>query len=110
MDAAKERGLPPGEVADFKNLPGQEAQARIEGRQLAVVSPGYLREQGIHLGSDAPGEVMAQGKTVVFLARSFSQTTRGGNKRKSAREILDERYARGEIDGDEHEEKKRALD
>jgi putative membrane protein len=47
---------------------------------------------------------------VVFLARSFSQTTRGGNKRKSTREILDERYARGEIDGDEYEEKKRARD
>jgi Cu2+-exporting ATPase len=67
VDAAKERGLPPGEVADFKNLPGQGAQARIEGRQLAVVSPGYLREQGIHLGSDATGELMAQGKTVVFV-------------------------------------------
>lgn len=55
VDAAQERGLPPGEVTEFENLPGQGARARIEGRQLAVVSPGYLREQGIDPDSDAPG-------------------------------------------------------
>lgn len=46
---------------------------------------------------------------VVLLSRSFSQS-RGESSHKSAREILDERYARGEIDREEYEEKKRALD
>ncbi len=33
----------------------------------------------------------------------------GGGKQKSAQEILDERYSRGEIDREEYEEKKRVL-
>lgn len=45
---------------------------------------------------------------VILLARSFSQTG-SGSKQKSAREILDERYARGDIDRAEYEEKKQAL-
>ena len=45
---------------------------------------------------------------VVLLARSFSQSG-GGGKQKSAREILDERYARGDINRAEYEEKKQAL-
>ncbi|MFZ1539664.1 MAG: copper-translocating P-type ATPase [Chromatiaceae bacterium] len=65
--AAKDRGLRPGDVTDFENLPGQGARARIDGRQVAVVSPGYLRTQGIELDSEAPGKLMAQGKTVVFV-------------------------------------------
>jgi putative membrane protein len=33
----------------------------------------------------------------------------GGRSDKTAREILDERYARGEIDKDEYEQKRRDL-
>jgi putative membrane protein len=56
---------------------------------------------------------------VVILARGFFQTGGGGffqtgaggetRPKKSAREILDERYARGEIDREEYDEKKRML-
>jgi len=44
---------------------------------------------------------------LVWLVRAFSRTSDG--KEKSARKILDERYARGEIDRQEYEEKKRDL-
>ena len=44
---------------------------------------------------------------VVWLVRSFSgDNTENG---KSARQILDERFARGDIDQQEYEQKKRAL-
>jgi Cu2+-exporting ATPase len=67
VEAAKARELMPGKVEAFENLPGQGARARVEGRQLAVVSPGYLREQGIEPTGDRPTELMDQGKTVVFV-------------------------------------------
>jgi Cu2+-exporting ATPase len=62
-----ERDIAPGEVADFQNLPGQGAQATVEGRPIAVVSPGYLREREIASPSDVPQKLMAEGKTVVFV-------------------------------------------
>jgi len=44
---------------------------------------------------------------VVWLVRSLSRTT---DARKSARQILDERFARGEIDRDEYERGKVSLE
>ncbi|MGB8855663.1 MAG: heavy metal translocating P-type ATPase, partial [Burkholderiales bacterium] len=41
--AAKERNLPLGVAKDFLNITGQGAQAMIDGQQVAVVSPGYLK-------------------------------------------------------------------
>jgi putative membrane protein len=45
---------------------------------------------------------------VVLVARSLSGSQERGSQ-KSAREILDERYARGEIGKQEYEERKQAL-
>jgi putative membrane protein len=45
---------------------------------------------------------------VVWLVRLFSAGKTGTEK--SARQILDERFARGEIDREEYEQRKRALD
>jgi putative membrane protein len=45
---------------------------------------------------------------VVLVARSFYGSQERG-RQKSAREILDERYARGEIGKQEYEERKQAL-
>jgi len=44
---------------------------------------------------------------IVWLVRSF--TGARPNDGKSARQILEERYARGEIDRDEYEQKRRDL-
>jgi P-type Cu2+ transporter len=65
--SAAERDIEPGEATEFQNLPGQGAQAKVEGRQIAVVSPGYLREREIATSSEAPQALMADGKTVVFV-------------------------------------------
>ncbi|ANK82033.1 MAG: hypothetical protein TEF_15475 [Rhizobiales bacterium NRL2] len=48
---------------------------------------------------------------VRWLGSSHGQSFTGGNgQRSSARHILDERFARGEIDREEYEERRRALD
>ncbi len=46
---------------------------------------------------------------VVVLVRALMGQS-GGSSRKDAREILDERYARGEIDRQEYLERKKTLD
>ncbi|HSH28933.1 MAG TPA: HAD-IC family P-type ATPase, partial [Thiohalobacter sp.] len=65
--AAQERDIAPGEVSGFENLPGQGAQARVDGTLVRVVSPGYLRSENIALDDERPGQLMAQGKTVVYV-------------------------------------------
>jgi len=50
---------------------------------------------------------------IVWVARLFATGNSGSEKGrtdKSARQILDERFARGEIDREEYEQRKRALE
>lgn len=68
--SARERGLSAGEVREFENLPGKGARARVDGREVHVVSPGYLRAANIAVPSDEPGALMARGRTVVFVLES----------------------------------------
>lgn len=46
---------------------------------------------------------------LVVKAMSGPGSTQGGGQARSPREILDERYARGEIDKDEYEQKRKDL-
>lgn len=46
---------------------------------------------------------------VVLVVRALMRRPGDGGGSRSAREILDERYARGEIDQVEYEQKKRSL-
>lgn len=54
-------------VENFNSLPGKGAEGRVEGKQIKVVSPGYLQEQTISMTDERVGPLQAQGKTVVFV-------------------------------------------
>jgi P-type Cu2+ transporter len=54
-------------VEHFKSIPGKGAEGRVEGREIKVVSPGYLHEQHIGMTDTRVGPLQAQGKTVVFV-------------------------------------------
>ncbi len=54
-------------IEEFKAIPGKGAEARVQGRHVMVVSPGYLREQGIEYESDDIQRLFSEGKTVVFV-------------------------------------------
>ncbi len=55
-------------VEDFKALPGTGAVGVVDGRRVAVVSPGYLREHQPHVARhEAVVALTNQGKTVVFV-------------------------------------------
>ncbi|MGE5157839.1 MAG: heavy metal translocating P-type ATPase [Gemmatimonas sp.] len=65
--AAAERNLKLPSVSEFKNLTGRGAQARIDGRDVLVVSPGYLREKGLASDDARIATLAQQGKTLVYL-------------------------------------------
>jgi Cu2+-exporting ATPase len=54
-------------VEDFKAITGKGAQGKVDGKEVKVVSPGYLRENKIEFKNGKIEELSAQGKTVVFV-------------------------------------------
>ncbi len=54
-------------VEGFMAIPGKGAEGRVNGRDVKVVSPGYLRENNIKINDGRIEKLSAQGKTVVFV-------------------------------------------
>ena len=54
-------------MEDFQAIPGKGAEATVNGHDVKVVSPGYLREQGISVDDDRIVELSSQGKTIVYV-------------------------------------------
>jgi P-type Cu2+ transporter len=57
-------------VSEFRAIPGRGAVGQVEGHEIRVVSPGYLREHGLAIPDpQAIDRLSEQGKTVVFVLR-----------------------------------------
>jgi len=54
-------------VEGFKSMWGKGAEGKVRGREVKVVSPGYLRERGMAVEDGRVEELSSQGKTVVFV-------------------------------------------
>lgn len=54
-------------VEEFNSITGKGIKGRVDGKQIKVVSPGYLREQNIDLPTKEYEQLSGQGKTVVFV-------------------------------------------
>lgn len=54
-------------VENFKGIAGKGAEGRVEGKEIKVVSPGFLREQNIAMTDKRAEQLQTQGKTVVFV-------------------------------------------
>jgi len=54
-------------VTDFRAITGKGAEGRVGGRDVKVVSPGYLKEKGIEISDERVREIASQGKTVVYV-------------------------------------------
>ncbi|RRB18453.1 heavy metal translocating P-type ATPase [Larkinella knui] len=63
---AQKRKLALVSIADFQSITGKGISATVEGKQMAVVSPGYLKEKRIELPTDA---YRNEAETVVFILR-----------------------------------------
>ncbi len=68
VDHAKEQELSLTEPEEFEAIAGKGVQARIEGRLIRVVSPGYLSENQIEPPHQQKARALSeQGKTVVWV-------------------------------------------
>jgi Cu2+-exporting ATPase len=52
---------------NFKAIPGKGAEGQVNGRDVKIVSPGYLRAQNIAAADKRVEPLFEQGKTVVFV-------------------------------------------
>jgi len=52
---------------DFTAIPGKGARGNVGGKEIMVVSPGYLRENSIEFNDEGIDKLTSQGKTVVFV-------------------------------------------
>ncbi len=57
----------PPAVDGFRSITGKGAVGRVEGQNVKVVSPGYLRENGLSVNDERIERLSTQGKTVVFV-------------------------------------------
>ncbi|HEY9855322.1 MAG TPA: copper-translocating P-type ATPase, partial [Stenomitos sp.] len=62
---ASAKNVPP--IERFRAIPGQGAEGRVEGHDVQVVSPGYLRAHGLTVTDPRVDVLASQGKTVIFV-------------------------------------------
>jgi len=54
-------------VKEFKAIPGKGAEGKVNGKEVKVVSPGYLKEAKISVTEERIEKIASQGKTIVFV-------------------------------------------
>jgi len=69
VEHAKTLVIPLEPVTGFRNITGQGAVASLGGREIAVVSRGYLEDHGIRVDDLAITGLHGQSNTVVFVLR-----------------------------------------
>jgi Cu2+-exporting ATPase len=63
MQKVQTLGLKIPTATDFQSITGKGVEATVEGQRLKVVSPGYLKEKGIPIPSEAQND---GNETIVF--------------------------------------------
>lgn len=67
VNKGKEEKVKRMEVADYQNLTGKGLKAKVDGRNIKVVSPGYMRSENISFDDEHYEKMAREGKTVVFV-------------------------------------------
>ncbi|WP_441001398.1 heavy metal translocating P-type ATPase [Fodinibius sp. SL11] len=55
------------QVEDFDSITGKGIKGKVNGKQVYVVSPGYVEEQNMELPREKYEQLSGEGKTVVFV-------------------------------------------
>jgi Cu2+-exporting ATPase len=67
LQGAQERGLQVPAATDFQGIAGRGAQGHVEGRDIKVVSQGYLQEHGIEVDPSLTSDVTGPGQTLAYV-------------------------------------------
>ncbi|MBD3349075.1 MAG: copper-translocating P-type ATPase [Candidatus Eisenbacteria bacterium] len=67
LKGARERGLDLAEPSEFEAMKGKGVRGKVDGRSVLVVSPGYLRENGIEVDDGKLAEHREQGRTISYV-------------------------------------------
>ena len=54
-------------VTDYQNVTGQGLRAKIDGQEILIGSPGYMRSQQISFDEARMEQLSAKGKTVIYI-------------------------------------------
>jgi P-type Cu2+ transporter len=72
VSAANDRAIDISDPQNFEAIPGKGAKAEVAGKNIKVVSPGFLKEHGIAVGESHQGkldQLAGEGKTLVYLLK-----------------------------------------
>lgn len=64
---AQKLNLQQKNVSDYKTIPGIGLSADMDGREVMVVSPGYIKSQSVEFDNETYDNLASEGKTVVFV-------------------------------------------
>ncbi|WP_407270640.1 copper-translocating P-type ATPase [Radiobacillus sp. PE A8.2] len=67
VDGAKEQKLSLHEPEQFESMTGKGLRGTVEGKEVLIVSPGYVKQQQMDYNKEKFNELSEQGKTVVFV-------------------------------------------
>jgi Cu+-exporting ATPase len=70
LNAAKDRSIPPGDIADFQSRPGKGVVGKVDGRGAALGNRALFTESGISIAAldERATALEAEGQTVLFVA------------------------------------------
>lgn len=67
VNEGKKKNLRKLDVKDYQNITGEGLKAKINERDIRIVSPGYMRNKGVAFDEDSYEKLAHQGKTVIFI-------------------------------------------
>jgi Cu2+-exporting ATPase len=68
VETFKESNEEKYELKEFNSIPGKGAEGKVNGKDIKVVSPGYLKENNIKIEDEEKiNKLSGEGKTVVYL-------------------------------------------
>jgi P-type Cu2+ transporter len=67
VEDAKQKNIKLKSPEEFESLTGKGLQGIVEGKEVKIVSPGYIKEKGISYPFNKFQDLSKQGKTVVFV-------------------------------------------
>ncbi len=98
MATAREQGMGIARIEGFQAIKGRGATARVDGREVAVVSEGWLREHGLNVPEKAMKPLRAGVRTLVFVVvdgRPVGALALADKVRDSSRQAVAELKERG---------------